>query len=177
MSRLLRQIMTLSICLILLSCACYPSAAGAYHKSGWQEDAKQMEANLAPTGAQGTTHEFEPTRPTQALAVNSNYTAVQRKFGRVSESIVLAPEPVSLALFGSGLTLAGLALLRRSRRSKWSKSARDAHFAVDRSYVRLARHADRVQSPVPDFRVPRPICHNLRAFGTQMNETSTHQLQ
>jgi len=204
MSRLLRPIMTHSICLILLSCACYPGAAGAYRKSGWQpfnqgelglastqlpnavriefglvevyyrlaltdatlglcsharcvqEDAKRMEANRAPTGAQGAAHQFEPTRqrPTQVLAVNSNYAAVQRWFGRVSEPMVVTPEPVSLALFGSGLTLVGLALLRRSRRAKWSKSTRYAHHAVDRSYVRLARNANRVQSPVSDFRVP-----------------------
>jgi hypothetical protein len=119
-----------------------------------QEVAKHMEANLAPTGAQGAAHEFEPTRPARVSAVNSYYAAVTKKFRRVSESIAVTPEPVSLALFGSGLTLAGVALLRCSQRKKWSRTTRDAHYAVEKSCMRLARNANRVQYPAPDFPAP-----------------------
>jgi len=114
-----------------------------------QEDAKLMDANLAPTGAQQAAHELKLSPPAWVLTVS--YTAVARKFSRVSESIVVTPEPVSLALFGSGLTLVGVALLRCSRRTKGSRTTRVAHYAVNRSCVRLARHANRVQYPVPDF--------------------------
>jgi hypothetical protein len=204
MCRLLRLIITLSICFTSLAFACYPGVAGAYHQSGRQflnqgelepvsiqlhnpvgidsgfveahhrldlsdatlglrcdarciqEGEKHMGPNLPPTGAQGAAQEFKPTGwwPSRLLALNLDYTAVLRKFGRISESIEVTPEPISLALFGFGLTLVGVTLLRGSRRTQLSRSTQDAHYGGDKNCVRLGRNPSRIQHPVPEFPAP-----------------------
>jgi hypothetical protein len=129
MSRLLRLILTLSISLICLACA---GAAWAYQHSGRQ--------TLKHGGLE------------QASIQLDNPIGIDPKqLGQVSEWAVAMPEPVSLALFGSCLTLAGVVLLRSSRRTKWSANTRDAHWAVDKSCVCPARDASGVQYPGPDF--------------------------
>jgi hypothetical protein len=126
MGRLLRLIIALSVCFTSLACACYSGVAGAYHQSGRQ---------FLSQGELG-----------QASVKLHNVMGIgAREFDSVIDLIGVTPEPVSLALFGFGLTLAGVALLRCARRTKWSTSTRDARFAVDKSCVRLARVANGVQ--------------------------------
>lgn len=84
------------------------------------------------------------------LAVISNYTVVTRVFHRISESIAATPEPESLALFGVGLTIIGVAFLSHFRRTKWSPGTRNARH-VGRSCARLARNVNPVQYSGRDF--------------------------
>ena len=129
MSRLLRLILKLSISLTCLACAC---AAWAYQHSSRQ--------TLKHGGLEKA-----------SIQLDNPIGIDPRQLGRVSEWAVAMPEPVSLALFGSCLTLAGVVLLRSSRRTKWSANMRDAHWAVVKSCVRPARDASGVQYPGPDF--------------------------
>ena len=121
MTRLFRLTIMLSISLTLLACACYSGVAAAYRQSGGQS-LKHGELELASS-----------------------------QFGRVSAPNAATHEPMSLALFGFGLTLAGVTLLRSSRRTKWPTNTRDAHGVVDKSYVRVARAAHGGQYPRPDL--------------------------
>jgi hypothetical protein len=130
MRRLLRPILTLSICLTCLSCA---GVAWAYQHSGRQ--------SLKHGG-----FELASVQLDNPIGIDA------RQLARVSEWAGATPEPVSMALFGSCLTLAGVVLLRSSRRSKWTTNARDQHWAVDKSCVGLARGAHGVQYAGPDFR-------------------------
>jgi hypothetical protein len=129
MSRLLRAIITFLLCVTCLSGA---GVAWAYQHSGRQS---LKHGELEPAVSQ----------------LDNSIWVNARKLDRVGEWIVVTPEPVSLALFGSGLTMAGVFLLRCSRRTKWSTNTRDAHWAVDKSCVRPARNANKVQYPRPDF--------------------------
>ena len=119
-----------------------------------QEDANRIEANLAPTAAQEVVHEFKPAHPRLAsvLGVTYNYAAVTRMFRRINESIAATPEPESLAFFGAGLTIMGVALLSRFRRAKWSPSTRDARYVAGGSSVRHARNVNPAQYSARDFR-------------------------
>jgi hypothetical protein len=119
-----------------------------------QEDANRIEADLAPTGAPEAVREFKPTHQRLAgvLGVTYNYAAVTRTFQRISESIAATPEPESLAFFGAGLTIMGVALLSRFRRSKWSRGTRNARHVVGGSGARQARNVNPAQYAARDFR-------------------------
>ena len=128
MSRLLRLILTLSLC---LTCLCCAGVAWAYHRG--RQSLKQGGLELA------------------SIQLDNPIGIDPQKLGRVSELAVATPEPVSLALFGSALTLAGVVLLRCSRRTNQSTNARDGHRASDTSSVQLVRDGDGVQYRGPDI--------------------------
>jgi hypothetical protein len=121
MSRFCRLIITLSLWLTFLPCACDSGVASAHSQSGSQS--------------------FKHGE----LALSSN------QLGRVRASQAATHEPISLALFGSGMTLAGVTLLRCSRRTKWSMERRKPHAAGGMSYIRVARAAHEVQYPAAGF--------------------------
>lgn len=127
MSRLLRAIIPVLICLTSLSCL---GVAWAHQQSG-----------LEPAGVQ----------PHNPIGIETTY------FVRVSEWIMVTPEPVSLALFGSSLTLLGVVLLRCSRRTESTANPRDAHCAVDNRSLRLARNVNGAQYPRTDIPVPERL--------------------
>jgi hypothetical protein len=80
---------------------------------------------------------------------------------------IMTPEPVSLALFGSSLTLVGVVLLRCSRPTKSSASPRDAHRAVDKSCLRLAREANGARYPRPDIPAPERLISTYVSSGAR----------
>lgn len=135
MSRLFRPITTLCMCLTSLFWACHPGIAGAYHQSGRQA---LNHGELVPASI----------LPHNPIGIDT------RTFGGVSKSIEATPEPVSLALFGSGLTLVGVVLLRCSRRTKSSSGTWDAHCAFDNSCARLTGDVNGVQ--YSRSRIPTP---------------------
>jgi len=128
MSRLLRTILLFLICLTSLLC---PGFAGAHPVSDSQAS---------------NSGELEPANVQPHSPIGIDATTLIR----VRESIIATPEPVSLALFGSGLTLMGIALLRYSRRTKAAMTPRDVLRAGDKSPLRLARNANRAQYPRPN---------------------------
>lgn len=123
MSGLLRTIIPVFICLALLLCS---DVAGARH----------LRSSLA-----SSKREVDPAsiQPHDRTGIDT------RDFVRVSESIIATPEPVSLALFGSGLTLLGVGLLRYSRRPKSAANRQDARRAVGVRSLRFARSANGAQ--------------------------------
>ena len=135
MSRLLRAIIPFFICLTSLSCT---GVTWAHHQSGSQASNKG-ELELASIQAHNP------------IGIDA------RTFIRVSESIKMTPEPVSLALFGSGLSLLGVVLLRHSRRTKSTTSPRDAPCAVDNRSLRLARNFNGAQYPRTDIPAPERL--------------------
>lgn len=148
MSRFFRLMTTLSIFLTLLSCACYAGIAWAHLRSDRQTLRRGV---LVPASIQ----------PHDAIAIDA------RMLSRVSEAIVMTPEPVTLALFGSGLTLAGVVLLGVSRRTKLSVSARDAHWAVDTNCVELARGARGIQDRGPHFPAAGRLATTFMSSGSK----------
>ena len=142
MSRLLRAILPFLICLTSLLC---PGFAGAHSLSDSQAS---------------NSGELEPANiPHSLIGIDAT------RLVRVRESIIATPEPVSLALFGSGLTLMGIALLRYSRRTKAVVTPRDALRAVDRSFLRLARNANTAQYPRPNVPAPERLVSTYASSG------------
>ena len=145
MSSLLRAILASLIC---LTSSPRPNVAWAHHQSG----SRALDnGEIAPSGIQA--HD--------SIRIDT------KVFVRVSESILATPEPVSLALFGSGLTLIGVLLLRCSRREKPFTSLRDAHRAVDKSCLRLARDANGGQYPRPDIPPPERLISTYVSSGAR----------
>jgi hypothetical protein len=143
MSRLLRAILPFLICLTSLFC---PGFAGAHPLSDSQAS---NNGELEPANIQ----------PHSPIGIDA------RRLVRVRESIIATPEPVSLALFGSGLTLMGIALLRYSRRTKAAMAPRDALSAVDKRFLRLARNANRAQYPRPNVPAPKRLVSTYVSSG------------
>lgn len=129
MRRLLRLIIALSITFACVSCA---GVAWAYHHSDRQSlrQGELQTANIPLDNPSG---------------INAS------QLGRVGELLVVTPEPVSLVLFGFGLTMAGITLLRSSGRSKLSTNTGVARWAVGKRCKRLARIANVMQYPSHDF--------------------------
>ena len=145
MSGLLRTITPFFICLALLLCS---DAAGARHLRSSQASSK---GELGPASIQ-----------------LHNRTGIDtRDFVRVSESIIATPEPVSLALFGSGLTLLGVGLLRYSRRTKPAANRRDARRAVGVRSLRFARSANGNQYPRPNVAAPERLVSTYVSSGAR----------
>jgi hypothetical protein len=145
MSSLLRAILALLIC---LTWPPRPSVAWAHDQSGSRAS---NNGEIAPAGIQA----YNPIRIDTKV------------FVRVSESILATPEPVSLALFGSGLALIGVLLLRCSRREKPFKSPRDVHCAVDKRSILLARRGNGAQHPRPGVPAPEPLVSTYVSSGAR----------
>ena len=141
----LRTIIPFFICLALLLC---PDVAGARPLRSSQASNK---GDLDPVSIQ-------PHNRTEIDA---------RNFVIVSESIEMTPEPVSLALFGSGLTLLGVGLLRYSRRTKPAANRRDARCAVGIRSLRFARSANGIQYPRPNVVAPERLVSTYVSSGAR----------
>ena len=147
MSRLLRPINMFFIYLFSWSCACYPGVAGAHQRGSPSFGNRE----LVPATIQ----------PYNPIGIDT------RAFVSVTESIAGTPEPVSLALFGSGLTVVGVVLLRSSRRTKSSTSTRAAHSAVDHSCLRLACDTNGIQYPRPNVAAPERLVSTYVSSGAR----------
>lgn len=135
MSRLLRAILPFLFCLTSLLC---PGFAGAHPLNDSQAS---NNGKLEPSNIQ----------PHSPIGIDA------KSLVRVRESIVATREPVSLALFGSGLTLMGIVLLRHSRRTKAPMTSRKALCDIDNTFLRLARNANRAQYPRPNVPAPQRL--------------------
>ena len=126
MSRLFRAIATLSLCITWLSFACYAGVGGVYRQGDRQP---LNHGELLPASVQRH----------NSMGIDTS------EFGMVGELIGVTPEPLSLAVFGSGLTLTGVVLLRSSRRTKPSTRRRNANFAAGKSRPHFVPYANGVQ--------------------------------
>jgi hypothetical protein len=138
MSRLFRAIATFSLCLTWLSFACYAVVGGTYHQ-GFGQSLNHRE--LVPASVQ--LH--------KPLGIDT------REFDSIVQWIGVTPEPVSLALFGSSLTLAGVVLLRSTRRTQSFPRAQVARSVTDKNPLRLARYAKGVHYSRPSIPARGPF--------------------
>jgi hypothetical protein len=145
MMSLLRAIISVLICLTSLL---GPRVAWAHRQSDSQASNK---GGLAPARIQ----------PNNSMGIETGY------FVRVSEWITATPEPVSLALFGSGLTLLGAVLLRYSRRATSATSPRDSQCAVDKRSLRLARNVNGAQNHRPGPPAPKRLVSTYVSSGAR----------
>lgn len=145
MSSLLRTMIPFFICLALLLC---PDVAGARHLRSSQASSKG---------------ELDPA----SIQLHNRTGIDTRTFVRVSESIEMTPEPVSLALFGTGLTLVGGVLLRYSRRTKSAANRWDGRRAVGVRSLRFARSANGIHYPRPNVVAPERLVSTYVSSGAR----------